>query len=208
MSRLKMHGPTYGREIITQWLRAQFPSILQDLRVEWGMNESQLPDPVLYVSREPDELDRWPLIAVTTGIEAVTRRLEHDTEGGNYLASYPVEVYSWVRAEGKGPTIEMRDAMATAIKVALLMYPTFGRTDEDVSLNEATFEQRYSELQHVKGERYVAGSLSAFGLQVYENTGPFGSQVSHTVATTAVSGYSEGTPFAQPTPLPEHPALS
>lgn len=207
MTRLLMHGPSYSRLAITSFLEVAFPEALIDLRNEWGMTEEELPNPVKYVPREPDVLDIWPLVAVTTGVEATTRRIEHDADGGQFVTSYPMEVYVWVNTENRGPTVEMRDAMATAMKVVLLGQQTFARADQDIYMNDATFEQRFSDLQKVKGDRYVAGSLTAFDVLVTENLGPYGSQSSATVDRVAVRGYSEGTPFAEPTPFPAHPAF-
>lgn len=207
MPRLKMHGPQFSRKAINDFLTANFPAILADLRIEWKLTLLQLPEPVRYVAREPDNLDVWPTIAVTTGVESTTRRIEHGDLGGEFVTTYPIEVYSWINAENKGPCEDMRDYMATAVKVALLLNPTLKRTAQDMLLNESTFEQRYSDLQKVKGERYVAGSMSAFDLTVVEHLGPFGTQSSDTVGSVAVRGDSEGAPFGVHTEFTVHPAF-
>lgn len=203
-----MHGPALGRHVIKDYLEVALPLALADLRAEWVMTAEALPDPVLYSPREPDTLDRWPTIAVTTGIEATTRRIEHDDGGGEFLTQYPIEVYCWVNAPGRGAAQDMRDAMATAMKVVLLGNPTFDRPAQDMLLNESTFEQRYSDIQPVKGERFVAGAMSTFDLSVVEHLGPYGSQPSSaTVDRVLVRGYSEGWSTTGITAFPEHPAF-
>lgn len=207
MPRLKMHGPVLARKVIHDHLKAVLPAALVDLRTEWALSAATLPDPVLYVPREPDQLDRWPTVAVTTGVEATTRRVEHDSGGGEFVTEYPVEVYVWVRADSRGAVQDMRDYMATALKVVLLGNPTFDRPAQDMLLNESTFEQRYSDIQAVKGERFVAGAMSTFDLSVVEHLGPFGSQTSATVDRVLVRGYSEGNPFGMIEAFPAHPAF-
>lgn len=207
MARLKMHGPSLCRHIITDFLKVELPAALVHLRVEWDMDVESLPNPVKYVPYEPGKLDQWPTIAVVTGVESTTRRIEHGSEGGEFVSTYPIEVYSWVNFENTGVTQDARDAMATALKVVLLENPTFDRPQQDIVLNEATFEQRYSDMQKVKGDRFVAGSLSAFDVLVTEHLGPYGSRQSDTVDTVAVRGYSEGTPFIEASTFPIHPAF-
>lgn len=209
--RLQMFGPILGRRTIAAWLEANFAQVLTDLRYEWDLTEDDLPTPVAYVPHEPDALDRWPTIAVTTGLTSTTSRTEHTDDGAIFATTYPFEVYSWVRAEHRGAVQDMRDLMGTAVKVALLGNRTFGNATVDMRLDEDTFEQSYSDLQQRKGDRWIAGTLSSFDLLVTEYLGPYGATLRPTVGRVTVTGEVQGTPFAVPTPfLPVpliHPAF-
>lgn len=207
---LTMTGPILGRHVIAARFEAHFPALLRDLRVEWGLDEADLPDPVKYLPRAADAIDQFPMLAVSTGVESTTRRIEHDAEGGKWRSTYPIEVYLWTVADGVGASEDMRDRMSAAVKIFLLGDQTFGGSQ--VGLDEDTFTQAYSDITKTRGgDRYVAGSQSAFDLIVFEGLEGFGATLRPRVDTVGAYGVSDGSPFAtQPTPIvppPVHPSL-
>lgn len=204
-----MAGPILGRTLIANFFEANFPRVLADLRIEWGLDEIDLPTPVKYVPREPDAVDQYPMIAVATGLLGRTERIEHTTGGGQYRTIYPFEVYAWTLGEGRGPAQDLRDRMGAAVKVMLLSYPTFGAAADgiDAFMDESTFEQSWSDIQKTRGgDRYAAGSMCAFDLVMTEEMGVYGATLTPTVDTVSVRAASSGSPFAaEKTPL-IHPA--
>lgn len=202
---LTMRGPHQARVAVASYLEAVFSKVLQGLRNEWRLTVEELPDPVQYLPHEPTTLDRWPTIAVVTDVEVVTRRVEHTAEGGEYETTYPMEVYSWVNTTGQVACLEQRDNMATAVRIALLAGVTLGRREKDMVVNEATFRQSFSDIQPVKGERFVAGSYSGFDLLATEQLGNFGGHQSRIVQSVILRSRSAGYEDAGPVPL--HPAL-
>lgn len=207
---LTMTGPILGRHIIAARFEKRFPALLADLRVEWGLDEADLPDPVKYLPRAADAIDKFPLLAVSTGIESTTRRVEHDEEDGKWRTTYPIEVYLWTIADGIGASEDMRDRMSTAVKIFLLRDQTFGGSQ--VGLDEDTFTQAYSDITKTRGgDRFVAGSQSAFDLTVFEGLEGFGATLRPHVGRVTAYGVVEGSPFVSPQvpilPSPVHPAL-
>lgn len=208
-----MVGPILGRTLITNFFEANFPRVLADLRIEWGLDETDLPDPVKYVPREPDAIDAYPMIAVATGLLGRTEKIEHTVGGGAYRTTYPFEVYAWTLGAGRGPAQDLRDRMGAAVKVMLLSYPTFGAAADgiDAWMDESTFEQSWSDIQKTRaGDHFAAGSMCAFDLVMTEEMGLYGATLTPTVDTVSVRADSGGSPFAvRPTPLPEpvHPAF-
>ena len=207
---LTMSGPIVGRHVIAKRFEEHFPALLADLRVEWGLDEADLPDPAKYVPRAADAIDVFPLFSVSTGVESTTRRVEHDEAGGKFRTTYPMEVYLWTITSGVGAAEDMRDRMAAAVKVFLLRDQTFGGAD--MSLDEDTFTQSYSDISKARsGDRFVAGSQTAFDLIVFEGLEGFGATLRPRVDTVSVYGVVEGSPFVNPQvpipPPPVHPSL-
>lgn len=189
-------GASRARALVASFLQAYLPPHLVELREAWELEEEEdLETPALFLSREPDVLDRYPTVAVSSTRRLRTQRVEV-LDGGviEYLVTYSMRVHLWVRAQERGPTIQRRDDLAAAISLLLLDRQTL-RVAGDVALvDEDSLYEEYSEVAHVNGDRFVAGAFVGFDLRLTElvQRSPSG-----TVATTELEES-----------LLEHPALS
>jgi hypothetical protein len=206
----EMRGPRGVRHAMSDFLRLELPRRIVACRAAWGLDDDALPIPVskpddaradAYFEREPKAIDRWPLIAVTSG-RRTQKGVDFDDDGSPvYRATYPVRVYSWVRHEGFDATQDMRDDMATAIQIALLSHVDLHSPGARLSIVPASMVVDFSDVSPVKGDRFVAGSYVGLDVNATETLTDRlalpGEQPRDTVSGVDVSG-------AQ---FPPHPAL-
>lgn len=178
---------------MTQFFKDHFPGYLVGLRADWSLTAKDLPDPVLYLPREPRRLDRWPLLA-TTAVNDSMRRVELTDENGIlYDTTYSLRTFVWVNESGWDRAIDVRDDLTTALETLILDCQTLRRDPIDVVVREESLLTEYADVTPVKGDRFVTGAYVAYDLVVAE-----------TVARTA-SGTVE-LAMVQAGVLP-HPAL-
>lgn len=206
----EMRGPRGVRHAVTDFLRVELPRRIEACREAWGLSADDLPLPVSdpedarrdgYIEHEPKAIDRWPLIAVTSGRRS-QRGVDFDDDGAPiYRATYPVRVYSWVRDAGWDATQDMRDDMATAIQIAVLSHTTLHSPGGSLQIVPSTLLVDFSSVQPVKGDRFVAGSFVGFDVHATETLTDRlalpGEQPRDTVSDVTVTGAV----------LPPHPAL-
>lgn len=172
----ELRGPAGVRHDVLDFLRAWLPAHAAACVAAWGLEASDLPLPVDrpddlrehgWMAHEPAAIDRWPLVAVTTGRR--TQRTIDWTEDGQqqYSSSYPVRIYSWVRAEGWDATQDQRDNLATAVQVTVLAHPDLESADR-LRVNLASLLTDFSDVVSVKGDRFVAAAYVGFELHVTE----------------------------------------
>lgn len=172
----EMRGPAGVRAQITGFLRTNLAGHLVAAREAWGLDAAALPLPVneptepkrdAYFDREPSALDRWPMVAVTSG-RVAQRAVDFASDFSEvFSSSCPIRVYSWVNAEGRDDAQVMRDNFATAVRVAVLADPKFG-TSGDLLLTPSTLVIDFSDVSKVKGDRFVAGSYVGFDVTFAE----------------------------------------
>lgn len=173
-----MRGATYVREAIAQYLESNIPAIIDRARDDWGLDEYELPYPVSYREYEPYALDRYPLIGINVTSAGNFNRVDYDlTMSEKYLTNYTVRLFTWVRTPLDGAeqtlkpeynqTIRLRDDMAAIVRAAILLSPSINNLT--VLWDEDTLSEEYSEITPVKGDRFVAGVIHNFDLQVDES---------------------------------------
>ena len=173
-----MRGATYVREALAAYLEATLPTIIDRARDDWGKDEYELPYPVSYREYEPYALDRYPLIGINVTSAGNFNRVDYDlTMSEKYLVNYTVRLFTWVRTPTDGAevtlkpeyneTIRLRDDMAALVRAAILLSPTINNLT--VLWDEDTLSEEYSEITPVKGDRFVAGVIHNFDLQVDES---------------------------------------
>ena len=195
----EMRGPVGVRSQITAYLRDALPVRLLAVREAWGLADVELPLPVddpgdpkadAYFNREPTALDRWPLVAVTSG-RVSQRAVDFDLDFSSvYQSTCPIRVYSWVNAGGRDDAQVMRDNFATAVRVAVLSDVQLG-SNGDLSLTPSSLVMDFSDVSKVKGDRFVAGSYVGFDVSFAETltdrlAAP-GAQPRDTVSTVTAS---------------------
>lgn len=203
----EMRGPVGVRTQVTTYLREVLEDHLAAVRAAWELTEAQLPAPTndpddpkadAYLNREPSALDRWPLVAVTSG-RVSQRAVDFAADFSQvYRSTCPIRIYSWVNAAGRDDAQEMRDNFATAIRVAVLANVQLG-TSGDLLLSPSTLVIDASDVSKVKGDRYVAGSYVGFDVTFVETLTDRlahpGAQPRDTVSTvTATSSVLPPTP--------------
>ena len=163
---------------VSAFLEAQLPNYLAGLRQTWGVTTAEIPDIVEFNHNPPRALDVWPMVAVSaTGMPGLgrTEYVPDPTSGGitevHYSTRYDLRVFVWVREEGWDRVIDVRDDLTAAVRTLLVDRPTFGDPAEVILLDESTVVEEYSDVQQVKGERFVAGSIIGFEADVHEIVG-------------------------------------
>lgn len=207
----EMRGPAGVREDVRDFLRELLPPHLEACRAAWGRSEAELPLPVsepddprkdAYFAVEPAAIDRWPMIAVTTGRYTQRGQVDFSIDGDpQYDGTYPVRVYSWVRAAGFEACQRMRDDFGTALRVAFMAHTRLAVPSGQFTVIPSSVVIDFSDITPVRGDRFVAGSYVGFDLRVLETLTDRlalpGQQPRDTVSgVTASAGL-----------LPPHPAL-
>lgn len=178
-----MRGANMVRDDISQYLSVAVPRMLVHARAQWNLDEKRLPTPVAYDAYEPTSLDRWPLIGVVVNRTRGWNRVDYDDVAAeHYRPRYFCRVYTWVKTpmteEGfplqpdYDQTLKSRDDLGTVVRACLLDSLTL-RTDltqpEKYLLDEGTLIEDYSQASKVGGDRWVAGVVHDFELQVDES---------------------------------------
>jgi hypothetical protein len=168
----EFRGPVGPRHTIAEFLRARLPAHLAACREAWGLDADDLPAPVsapndrrrdAYFAREIDEIDRWPLIAVTSGRRTQRAQFDYSPSGEPQArATYPIRVYSWVKAVGRDKTLDMRDNFASALFVTISAHTTFGTGGRLQIANTSGMDIEFSDVEPVTGDGWVAGSYVGF----------------------------------------------
>lgn len=169
-------GPAGIRNDLCDFLRSWLPVHIGGNRAALGLTPDRLPLPVsaptdprkdAYYPREPTAIDRWPLVAVTSG-RRIQRGYDTTDDGSvQYLATYQIRVYSWVKAVGFSETEDQRDNFGSAVLTTFLSHLTCG-TDGRLQVVPATVVMEFSSMQKVTGDRVVAGSYVGFDLYATE----------------------------------------
>jgi hypothetical protein len=177
---MEFRGPQGVRDQITGFLRAAVPAHAAAALEAWGLTAAQLPTPVDnvddpradgYFDREPAALDRWPLIAVTSG-RRTQKAIDTDLDltgvaSITYRCLYPVRIYAWVRDGSHDLVVDQRDNLATVIATAVLAQPGLGTTG-DLEADLKTIVLAPSDVSPVKGDRFVAGAYVGFDCYAIE----------------------------------------
>ena len=175
---LLYRGATVVRDAVVDYLEATVPEVVDQARDDWDIDEYALPYPVKYDAYEPYALDRWPLLGVNVVQADMFNRLYYDQAmSQQYLASYTVRVFTWVRTpmdENDIPlepeysqSIRLRDDLAACVRAALLKSGCLGQQGA-ILFDESSLTEEYSEATGVKGDRFVAGVIHSFRIRVDE----------------------------------------
>lgn len=171
-------GATVVRDAVVDYLSTTVPVIVDQARAQWTVDEYALPYPVKYDAYEPYALDRWPLLGVNVVQADMFDRLHYDDAmSQQYMASYTVRVFTWVRTpmdENDIPlepeyseSIRLRDDLAACVRAALLRSGSLGQPGA-ILFDEGSLTEEYSEATGVKGDRFVAGVVHSFRIRVDE----------------------------------------
>ena len=168
-----MSGSRLAKQFVTNYLAADLPSRLVGYRNHWNLSASQLPDPRLYVSHEPFQLDRWPtIITIVMSTDSINRTAYTSAFDPDMQVVYDMRTYVWVRDAGAQTVTDQRDNLTTVVREALMDRPSLSAYDSDVpcspKIDEGTIVEQFSDLTLIKGERLLAGSYIGYSLTLDE----------------------------------------
>lgn len=172
----ELRGPAGIRTALADFYREWLPQHAPACRAAWGLSDAELPVPAsvpedrrrdAYLDRSPAALDRWPVLAVNSGRRSHTESDRADDGSPIYVATYPIRIYSWVRAGGQEATALMRDNLASAVAVTTLAHAALG-TAGALALDHGSLVLDFSDVSAVKGDRFVAGSYVGFNVRATE----------------------------------------
>lgn len=192
-------GAVEARRIVADYLALNFASYLSDARLQWGLTLEQLPDPLAVLDRPAHALDRYPLLAVSNVRDAAPRRGAPEGDNVAFETTYSMRAFCWVRTEGWDEVFDLRDRYAAVLRAALFDDVRLG--SDDAVLDEGGMTIDYSDVQKVKGERFVAGAFVGFPLRVRESLRRLPGV---TVATVDLTAQNQGTLLPA---LTVHPGL-
>jgi hypothetical protein len=172
-------GATAVRDAVVLYLSNTVPSMVDQARDDWELNEYQLPYPVGYDAYEPYALDRWPLLGVNVVQAGEFIRLDYDSAmSQRYMSKYLVRVFTWVRTPlvsddtpmepEYSQSIRLRDDLAAVVRASLVKSGSLGQPGA-LLFDEASLTEEYSEATAVKGDRFVSGVIHSFDLRVDES---------------------------------------
>ena len=120
-----MSGSRLAKQFVTNYLAADLPSRLVAYRNHWNLSASQLPDPRLYVSHEPFQLDRWPtIITIVMSTDSINRTAYTSAFDPDLQVVYDMRTYVWVRDAGAQTVTDQRDNLTTVVREALMDHPS------------------------------------------------------------------------------------
>ena len=168
-----MEGPAAAKKYVSDFLASDLPTRCMNYRNTLTLSDSELPNPVKYLTYEPLTMDNWPTII--TLVEATSQIIRDDVTAGLhpvYQVVYRMRTYVWVRAVGPDVVTTARDNMTMVVRDALLDRPalrdaTAAGTDADIKVDEGTITEDFSDLTLLKGERFLAGSFLSYDLSLY-----------------------------------------
>ena len=171
-------GATVVRQAIVDYLETVIPSLIVTARTDWNLDQWELPLPVSYSVVEPYALDKYPSLGVSVSSAGNFNRTDYTMRmEEKYLVTYSVRLFTWIRTPLDGAelplkpeyeeTIRLRDDISALVRAALLLSPTLN--DAVVIWDEDTLSEEYSEATPVKGDRFVAGVVHNFDVQIDES---------------------------------------
>ena len=168
-----MSGPRLAKSYVSNYLANDMPARLITYRNHWNLSESDLPDPVEYLSHEPFEMGKWPLLItlVINTRNIVRDGYEYDGDP-TFRVTYEMRTYIWCRDVGAQTVTDHRDNLTTVVREALMDNPSLSEYDTTVpchpKIDESTIREEFSDLTLLKGERLLAGSYIAYDLTLDE----------------------------------------
>jgi hypothetical protein len=167
-----MSGARLAKNYVTNYLANDLPARLVGYRNEWNLSQSQLPEPVRYLSYEPFALDRWPTIITLVLSTDALERVDMYSSDPTYRVTYEMRTYVWVRDSGADVVTEQRDNLSAIVREALMDGPSLSSYDSSVpcspKIDEGTISEQFSDLTLIKGERLLAGAYVGYSLTLEE----------------------------------------
>jgi len=169
-----MEGPAAAKKYVSDFLASDLPTRCMNYRNTLTLSDSELPNPIKYLTYEPLTMDNWPTII--TLVESTSQIIRDDVTAGLhpvYQVVYRMRTYVWVRAVGPDAVTVARDNMTMVVRDALLDRPALRGasavgTDADIKVDEGTITEDFSDLTLLKGERFLAASFLSYDLSLYE----------------------------------------
>ena len=170
-----MEGPAAAKKYVSDFLASDLPTRCLNYRNTLGLSNTELPNPVKYLTYEPLTMDNWPTII--TLVEATSTIVRDDITAvldPIYQVIYRMRTYVWVRAVGPDTVTTARDNMTMVVRDALLDRPALRGssaegTPADIKVDEGTLSEDFSDLTLLKGERFLAASFLSYDLSLYES---------------------------------------
>jgi hypothetical protein len=172
---MSVDGPWKAKSLITSYLEWDLPQRLNEYRNKWQLDDERLPDPARYLTYEPVGLDAWPTIITVQMSTSSIMREDYTSDGWDpiYRCVYQMRTFVWTRDIEPGGVTESRDRLTAVVRAALLDRPamTIGPPTSqslDISLDEGTLREEYSDVTEVKGNRFIAGAYLAYEFGLVE----------------------------------------
>lgn len=188
---MSMVGAWGAKGYITDYLKADLPTRTLAYRNLWNLDDKRLPTVEKFYAYEPAALDTWPCIITVAIATPGINRLDYQTAGDPiYAVTYAMRTYIWTRGEFEEQTTQSRDNLTTVVRSSFLDRPCLRAGVHayagihEISLDEGTLNEQFSDLTRLKGERWLAGAFLGYEFTVHE---PVTRTTLGTVATTSAS---------------------
>lgn len=189
-SPAQQEGAWNAKQMITSYLQWDLPTRLLAYRNSWQLDITELPDIQRFKTYGVTVVDEWPTIAT---VQVRTKKIERSdyTAAGDpiYRMTYQMRTFIWVRSDGPNDLDDperddrdarenvtmMRDRMVAVLRSSLLdrlcMHSGPHTTaTHDVSLDEGTMTEEFSDIAAVKGGRRAASGFLSYEFSVNEPT--------------------------------------
>lgn len=177
-----MRGASYARKYIADYLSVAIPPLLEEARIEFGLQDFQLPDPLDYNSYDPLQFNKFPSIGSLVSRTSNWRRTDiNDYAEEEYEGVYAVRVFIWCRTPelpngtweepSYDAALRVRDDLLGLVRSALLGSPSLN-SDGICAINEGTLAEDYYDAfkSNDQSSRWIAGGNLSFDMRVNERT--------------------------------------
>ena len=203
-----MEGAAKAKKYVSDFLASDLPTRCMNYRNNLYLSDSELPNPVKYLTYEPLTMDNWPtIITLVESTGNISRDNHGPTLDPEYQVVYRMRTYVWVRVVGPDVVTTARDNMTMVVRDALLDRPALrGASEEgtvaDIKVDEGTITEDFSDLTLLKGERFLAASFLSYDLSLYETVSraTLGTMTTGVVTDTLIEQVPNAPTLAQASP--------
>lgn len=176
-----VQGPTAVRKDILEYLKVQFPKVVEDANSQWD-SDAPLVAPRKWSLYEPLGISHrtGPLLGI--GVSNSPSRRPVDFSGAlelEMLTRYNVRLYLWcytpeyttelVPDDAREQALRLRDDLSTLLRAMLISYPGMHKPGT-YQIQTGTITEDYSDATQTGNNsgRYIAAVVVSFGIDVEE----------------------------------------
>jgi hypothetical protein len=165
-----MQGATMAKRQVSDFLADRMPARLIAYRNEWNKSADELPDPVGYITYEPQELAKFPAVITIVMSTSKVSLADYDGDEPEYRVTYQMRTYVWVTARGGRSVTDKRDDLVTVLRDLLMDVPGLDHGPCKYRVKEDTIREEFSDLEVINPNKdtIIGGAYIGYDLESYE----------------------------------------
>lgn len=182
--KLLGRGPTDLRSSVSAFLAAEVPTMIEIARVDWGLDEYQLPLPLEYNGNDPIAMNKLPGVGFITNNDRghqpvdMTSTAQIEMQVMYSLRIFvvvgtPMTIEGKLEREPRDTCIRLRDDMTSIVKQCLLSTPSC--RDSRVQMDAASLVTDYHEAfaKSTQSQVWRAAAVLSADFQFEQYTRPY-----------------------------------